>query len=387
MPRPASPGALVRAMQNTLERRIQNSRQEAGLQQSRFLIRTIIWVLLGTSGAAIAWLSLAQTEEIIVAPGKLEPMGEVSTIQMPVGGVLKQMLVKEGEKVRKGQVLLRLDSEALRSKDQELRQSLNAKEKQLMLKELELNRYLDINSREQLTARKNLSLEKTISTRLSKLQKMGALAELQSLQQINKVQQAEGELERLRMDRRRQIAILGQQIQALKTELADIRAKRSESNMAMRYQDVHSPVNGVIFNMKPTGPGFVAQGSEPVMQVVPFDRLRAAVEINSDKIGFVHKGQQADISIDSFPASDFGVLKGAVTQVGSDALPPDQLNQTYRFPAIISLQDQQLKLRSGKALPLQAGMSLTANIKLRKVTYLQLLLSSMRDKSESLRKL
>jgi HlyD family secretion protein len=123
------------------------------------------------------------------------------------------------------------------------------------------------------------------------------------------------------------------------------------------------------------------------MQVVPFDRLRAAVEINSDKIGFVHKGQQADISIDSFPASDFGVLKGAVTQVGSDALPPDQLNQTYRFPAIISLQDQQLKLRSGKALPLQAGMSLTANIKLRKVTYLQLLLSSMRDKSESLRKL
>jgi HlyD family secretion protein len=387
MPRPASPGALVRAMQNTLERRIQNSRQEAGLQQSRFLIRTIIWVLLGTSGAAIAWLSLAQTEEIIVAPGKLEPMGEVSTIQMPVGGVLKQMLVKEGEKVRKGQVLLRLDSEALRSKDQELRQSLNAKEKQLMLKELELNRYLDINSREQLTARKNLSLEKTISTRLSKLQKMGALAELQSLQQINKVQQAEGELERLRMDRRRQIAILGQQIQALKTELADIRAKRSESNMAMRYQDVHSPVNGVIFNMKPTGPGFVAQGSEPVMQVVPFDRLRAAVEINSDKIGFVHKGQQADISIDSFPASDFGVLKGAMTQVGSDALPPDQLNQTYRFPAIISLQDQQLKLRSGKALPLQAGMSLTANIKLRKVTYLQLLLSSMRDKSESLRKL
>jgi HlyD family secretion protein len=387
MPRPASPGALVRAVQNTLERRIQNSRQEAGLQQSRFLIRTIIWVLLGTSGAAIAWLSLAQTEEIIIAPGKLEPMGEVSVIQMPVGGVLKQMLVKEGEKVRKGQILLRLDSEALRSKDQELRQSLNAKEKQLMLKELELNRYLDINSREQLTARKNLSLEKTISTRLSKLQKMGALAELQSLQQINKVQQAEGELERLRMDRRRQIAILGQQIQALKTELADIRAKRSESNMAMRYQDVHSPVNGVIFNMKPTGPGFVAQGSEPVMQVVPFDRLRAAVEINSDKIGFVHKGQQADISIDSFPASDFGVLKGAVTQVGSDALPPDQLNQTYRFPAIISLQDQQLKLRSGKALPLQAGMSLTANIKLRKVTYLQLLLSSMRDKSESLRKL
>ena len=387
MPRPASPGALVRAMQNALERRVQSSNQEAGLQQSRFLVRTIIWVLLGTSGAAIAWLAFAQTEEIVVAPGKLEPMGEVSTIQMPVGGVLKQMLVKEGEKVKKGQILLRLDSEAASSKDAETRQSLVAKEKQLMLKELELKRYLDINTREQMTASKNLSLERTISERLIKLQRMGAMAELQSLQQINKVQQVEGELLRLRIDRRRQIAILGQQIQALKTELSDLRSRRSESNMAIRYQDVRSPVNGVIFNLKPTGPGFVAQGSEPVMQVVPFDRLRASVEINSDKIGFVHRGQQADLSIDSFPASDFGVLRGSVSQVGSDALPPDQLKQTYRFPAIISLQSQQLKLRSGTVLPLQAGMSLTANIKLRKVTYLQLLLSSMRDKSESLRKL
>ena len=381
------PGALVRAAQNALERRVASSTAEMGLQQSRFLVRTIIWVLLGTTGAAVAWLALAQTEEVVVAPGKLEPIGEVNTIQMPVGGVLRQMLVKEGEKVSKGQVLLRLDNEAAASKDQELRKSLLAKQQQLQLKQLELQRYLDVNASEQLTAGKNLGLERTIASRLNNLQQQGAVAELQSLQQANKVQEAEGQLQRLRMERRRQTAILQQQIWELESGLADLRARMSESNMAIRYQDVRSPVNGVVFNLKPTGAGFVAQGSEPVMQVVPFDRLRAAVEINSDKIGFIRNGQQVDISIDSFPASDFGVLRGAVTQVGSDALPPDQLKTTYRFPATISLSDQQLKLRSGQSLPLQAGMSLTANIKLRKVTYLQLLLSSMRDKSESLRKL
>ena len=381
------PGALVRAAQNALERRVASSTAEMGLQQSRFLVRTIIWVLLGTTGAAVAWLALAQTEEVVVAPGKLEPIGEVNTIQMPVGGVLRQMLVKEGEKVSKGQVLLRLDNEAAASKDQELRKSLLAKQQQLQLKQLELQRYLDVNASEQLTAGKNLGLERTIASRLNNLQQQGAVAELQSLQQANKVQEAEGQLQRLRMERRRQTAILEQQIRELESGLADLRARMSESNMAIRYQDVRSPVNGVVFNLKPTGAGFVAQGSEPVMQVVPFDRLRAAVEINSDKIGFIRQGQQVDISIDSFPASDFGVLRGSVTQVGSDALPPDQLKTTYRFPATISLSDQQLKLRSGQSLPLQAGMSLTANIKLRKVTYLQLLLSSMRDKSESLRKL
>lgn len=381
------PGALVRAAQNALERRVASNREEMGLQQSRFLVRTIIWILLGTTGASFAWLALAQTEEIVVAPGKLEPIGEVNTIQMPVGGVLRQMLVKEGQKVSKGQVLLRLDNEASFSRDQELRKSLDAKQQQLALKQQELRRYLDLNSSEQLTSSKSLGMERTISDRLGTLQKQGAVAELQTLQQANKVQEVEGQLQRLRVDRRRQTAILEQQIQELQSALADLRSRLSESNMAIRYQDVRSPVNGVVFNLKPTGAGFVAQGSEPVMQVVPFDRLRAAVEVNSDKIGFVRAGQQSEISIDSFPASDFGVLKGIVTQVGSDALPPDQMKPTYRFPAVISLDSQQLKLRSGQQLALQAGMSLTANIKLRKVTYLQLLLSSLRDKTESLRKI
>ena len=50
----------------------------------------------------------------------------------------------------------------------------------------------------------------------------------------------------------------------------------------------------------------------------------------------------------------------------------------------IELSSQQLKLKNGVKLPLQVGMSLTANIKLRKVSYLQLLLESFKDKTSSL---
>jgi HlyD family secretion protein len=76
-----------------------------------------------------------------------------------------------------------------------------------------------------------------------------------------------------------------------------------------------------------------------------------------------------------------------VVKIGSDALPPDQINNTYRFPADIQLKSQQLRLKSGQKLPLQTGMSLTANIKLRKVTYLQMLLGGFRDKADALRRL
>ena len=83
------------------------------------------------------------------------------------------------------------------------------------------------------------------------------------------------------------------------------------------------------------------------------------------------------------------MLQGSVTQVGSDALAPDPATQQteYRFPARIELASQQLKLKSGQQLPLQPGMSLTANIKLRKVSYLQMLLGGFQDKADSLRRI
>jgi HlyD family secretion protein len=158
-------------------------------------------------------------------------------------------------------------------------------------------------------------------------------------------------------------------------------------NVNIRYQAIRAPEAGLVFELKPKSRGFVAETSEPVMKIVPFDRLEARVEVPSTDIGFVQVGKAADISIDSFPASDFGVLQGKVRKIGSDALPPDQLKQFYRFPVDIRLNSQQLKLKSGASLPLQVGMSITANVKLRKVTYLQLLLSDFKDKAKSLQRI
>ena len=107
-----SSGSLLRVTQDAIERRVTSSQGGMALQQSRFLARTITWVLVGTAAAGLAWLALAKTDEVVVAPGKLQPIGDVKTVQMPVGGVLEEMLVKEGQRVSKGQVLLRLDNEA-----------------------------------------------------------------------------------------------------------------------------------------------------------------------------------------------------------------------------------------------------------------------------------
>ena len=361
--------------------------EDVVLEQSRFWARSITWTLMGVTAFALGWLALAKTEEIVTAPGKLEPLGVVKEIRMPVGGVVDEILVKEGEQVKKGQVLLKLDTEATKDRQQSLLSSIAYKQQQLGLKVEELRRYVDVNDTEQRMLMRSLGLEQEILDRLEVLNREGGVQELQYLSQRNKVQEVASKLEQSQVDRLRQLAILGQGIRQLQTELADLNSKLIELNVNIRYQALTSPVNGVAFEVKPKAKGFVAQTSEPVLKVVPYDKLEARVEVPSKDIGFVSVNRPADISIDSFPSSDFGVIKGRVRRIGSDALPPDQLKNFYRVPVDIALESQSLKLKDGTTLPLQVGMSLTANVKLRKVTYLQLLLSDFKNKADALRRI
>jgi hemolysin D len=381
---------LLKRTQTALEQRVEAvGHDESVLQQSRFWMQAISWGLMGTTVFALGWLALAQTEEIVVAPGKLQPIGSVKEIQMPLGGIADQILVKDGDRVKAGQVLMQLDTEASEQKLRSLQESMALRTQQLALKQLELQRFRRLNADSVATLLQKVAFEREIMDRFEGLAKVGASAELQFLQQRNTVQEVEGRLRETRLDGLRQEAILQQEVQRLRSELSDMQAQLTETQVTLRYQALRSPVDGVVFDLKPKSPGYAAQGTEAVMKIVPYNALEAKVEIPSSDIGFVHTGMPVDISIDSFPATDFGVLEGKVRQLGSDALPPDPAKQepNYRYPALIQLASQQLKLKSGQRLPLQVGMSLTANIKLRKVTYLQMLLGGFKDKADSLRRI
>ena len=372
---------------------------ESILQQGRFWMRTVTWTLIGSTVFGVGWLALARTEEIVVAQGQLEPIGSVQDIQMPVGGVADQILVQEGDWVKAGQVLMKLDTEASEEQRNSLEQTIKLKKEQLSLKEEEKRNTMQVNQEEVLMLERNLKLQTEILERFKQLEAAGAFSEVQYLNQQNSVAEIRGRLMQSKADRLRQMALLDQQMAQLKSELAHLNGRLVETKVTLRYQQLRSPANGVVFDLKPTSRGFTAQSTQTVMKVVPTGSLEAKVEVPSNKIGFVQVPpgcpekrdacMNADISIDSFPSSDFGVLKGKVTRIGSDALEPDpqEQRQELSFPVTIELDDQQLKLKTGSSLPLQVGMSLTANIKLRKVSYLQLLLGEFQDKAESLQRL
>ena len=376
---------------------------ESLLKQSSFWLKSVTWTLIGTSTFSLIWLGFAKTEEVVVAIGKLEPKGDVKDIQIPIGGVIEEILVESGDNVEKNQILVQLDREASLEKFKSFQNALEEKELQLEKNNSILSLKRDQKKQELLlimekirstTEKKDMNL--VLLEKLEELYQDGGISKFKYVEYKIKHDDIESELSKLKIEKEISAGLINQEIKKLESQQALIRAEiaslKSEliaAKVTLKYQSLKSPVAGIVFDLKPTTEGYVAQSSEPIMKIVPFDDLEADIEIPSNKIGFVKVGMPVEISIDSFPSSDFGVLEGNVKKIGSDALPPSQLDQRteYKFPATVELEDQIFKLENGSSLPLQVGMSLSANIKLRKVSYLQLLFSTFEKKTDALKKL
>ena len=375
---------------------------ESLLKQSSFWFKSVTWTLIGTSTFSIAWLVFAKTDEVVVAIGKLEPKGDVKDIQIPIGGVIEEILVDSGDNVEKNQVLVQLDREASLEKFKSFQNALEEKELQLKKNNSILSLKRDQKQQELLlveekirstTEKKDMNL--VLLNKLEELYKEGGISKFKYFEYKINHDSIESELSKLKIEKEISAGVINQDLKKLESQQAFIRAEiaslKSElinAKVTLRYQSLKSPVAGIVFDLKPTTEGYVAQLSEPIMKIVPFDDLEADIEIPSNKIGFVKLGMPVEINIDSFPSSDFGVLEGRVKKIGSDALPPSQLDlrTEYKYPATIELEEQIFKLKNGSSLPLQVGMSLSANIKLRKVSYLQLLFNTFEKKTDALKK-
>lgn len=92
------------------------------LKRSPLWSRLIIWTIVLCAGGAVSAAALANYEEAVFASGQLEPLGAVKEVQSPVTGVVKTLYVKDGQTVKKGDLLLQLDPKGKRSEVASLQQ-------------------------------------------------------------------------------------------------------------------------------------------------------------------------------------------------------------------------------------------------------------------------
>ena len=82
------------------------------LERPALWSRLFVWLLVSSTASAIFWAALAKIDQTVVATGKLEPNGAVKEIKAPTGGVVREIHVKDGETVKKDQLLITFDPTA-----------------------------------------------------------------------------------------------------------------------------------------------------------------------------------------------------------------------------------------------------------------------------------
>ena len=362
---------------------------ELYLKQDKFLLKTTNMAMVGLTFFGLGWLFLAKTDEIIIVSGKIIPTGEVSTIKMPSTGIIKEILVGEGDKVLKDQILLKLDTRSNEQRDQTLKEEITFKENQLTSLRDEFDEFIKNSKKGFISLNNNIDLQNSILEKYENLVKLGAVPELQYLDRKSNLISLKTEKDNLIKDFESNKSKYIQKLDVINSELSDLKGRLAENNLVLINKIVKSPIDGTVFDLKPKNIDYSAQATETILKVVPYGDLEARLEVPSSDIGFVKEVMDVDINIDSYPSSDFGVLKAVIKSIGSDALKPDssENRQFFSFPVSADLNDQFLELKKGRKLDLKVGMTLQANIKLRKVSYLQLLLTTFKEKTESIQEL
>lgn len=162
-----------------------------------------------------------------------------------------------------------------------------------------------------------------------------------------------------------------------------MRNRLRQAELQLQYQTVAAPVEGVVFEPKASPDGVLDPG-ETILTLVPQQGLKAQVFVPNKDIGFVKTGQNAKVRVDAFPFTRYGELVGSVSQIGADALPPNESANYYRFPVKLTLNRSYLQ-SEGVKIPLRSGMAVTANIKLREKRVISLISDLLVDQTESIK--
>lgn len=91
--------------------------------------------------------------------------------------------------------------------------------------------------------------------------------------------------------------------------LAENNSKISQAQLNLKYQELRLSCVRNCFDLQAKSPGFVANSTQKLMQIVPTDNYIAEAFVTNKDIGFVREGMKVDVRIDTFPYSEFGDIK------------------------------------------------------------------------------
>jgi adhesin transport system membrane fusion protein len=391
----------------------------------------------------LLWASLAQVDEVTSGEGKVIPSSKLQVVTAADSATVSEIFVRSGQRVRKGQLLVRLDSPENQSQLGQIEaetRSLQARSARLTAEGTGQGvecQGPDCVGEEALQAARQSAVRSKVAAyqatadqaRRDAAEAAGTARSLQSslalaqhqVQMIEPLAAKNIVPQTDLLDKRREVIDLQGRIAAAHEQqgkaLAAVREAEAQANQA-RFEfkqqaldersqvnakiavneqsllgaqgkldrtEIRSPVDGIVNDVQVTTIGSYVQPGQKIMEVVPLgEKLLVETRVKPSDIAFIKVGDRALVRVTAYDFSIYGGLDGRVVQVSADSIYDDKEKQAY-FTVIVETATSYLGA-SGHKLPITPGMMTNTQIITGHKSILTYLLKpALKARSEALR--
>jgi hemolysin D len=361
------------------------------------LARTFVLTFGALIVSLAIWAVVGKLDIVAVAEGKLVPASYLKIVQPAEQGIVREILIREGDAVSAGQVLMRMDTTNAHADRETLLSDLHARAIALRRIDAQLSRTpllrkqgdpAEVFAQAEAQYQANrLAHENAISQEMSVLERtksdLAAAEQVQAklvaiLPHYQEQEKAFKDLAekgfagrmmlsdktRERMEKEGDLKSQAFVIQGAKatiaqstkridqleadyqrqlrterleiaTQLERIRHDLSKVEHKRELLELRAPQDGVIKDLATHTIGTVVSPGTILMSLVPNDEaLVAEVWVKNDDVGFVHAGQSAKVKLAAFQFQKYGMLEGTITTVSADAAEPPNKDKTNGSPLV-----------------------------------------------------
>lgn len=402
----------------------------------------LFWAIFTFISLMLIWAGFAEIDEVTRGDGKVIPSSQVQVVQNLEGGIVGEILVREGELVDKGQVLIRIDDTGFASSFNEKKAKLESLRVAIPRMEAEISgeeivypedapEYVILNDmavyesrkeelnnsvgilRRQLEQKQQMRKEADTNYAQSKrayelknkeykmtlpLLKEGVVSEVEMLgveQELNALKgeleaaeiaipQAESAMEEAR-ERMQEVVVKFRtetlrELAEKKEELARLTEVMKAVGDQVARTTVRAPVKGTVKRMLVNTLGGVVEPGMDLVELIPLeDTLLVQAQIRPKDIAFLRPGQKAMVKISAYDYSIYGGLEATLENIGIDTVTDERGNAFYEIKVRTNKSELE---HGGESLPIISGMIATVDILTGKKTVLDYILKpfiKMRD--------
>lgn len=286
--------------------------------------------------------------ETVSANGKIQPETELK-ITSDVSGEIVEMLVKEGDQVKKGDLLCRIKPDMYESAIERVNATVNSSKANLKTTMAQVEQ-----------AKANLANSEASFARNKKLFDQNAISQMEFDASKAQVEAA-----------RANVNGLEENIKASEFNVKSVEASLKEANNTLDKTRIYAPVDGTVSKLNvEKGERVVGvtglQGTE-ILRLANLNEMEVSVEVNENDIIRVHKYDTALIEVDAYMDKKF---KGIVTEIANSAntigITADQVTNFVVKVRVLRESYMDLITENNKA-PFRPGMSASVDIQTKKV--------------------